>query len=226
MAPKRKQKPRRPKRGRPVDADAEATRVRIREAATLLFSARGLDGVSVREIAAAAEVSVAMIQHSFGGKDGLYQACLDAMYARLDQLQHDTIGVLGSSGLVSPASILEMGIRAAYRLACDNQVMVRLILRTVIDTGGIDPGRREMWLRPFLDRASNVLSAITGRPPLDLRFTLQSLTFVVARYAITNDDELAAFAGVDHRDRKLLRQAAEEHVVDMMFRSLGATRDT
>jgi len=49
-------------------------RERIIEAALRLFAERGADGVSVRDIAAAAEVSPALIPHHFGTKDGLEKA--------------------------------------------------------------------------------------------------------------------------------------------------------
>jgi AcrR family transcriptional regulator len=48
---------------------------RILSAALDLFSAHGVDGVSVRAIAAAADVSPALVMHHFGSKVGLRAAC-------------------------------------------------------------------------------------------------------------------------------------------------------
>ncbi|GIG53862.1 TetR/AcrR family transcriptional regulator [Demequina activiva] len=48
-----------------------AGRERIVDAALRLFAERGHDAVSVRDIAAAANVSVGLIAHHFGSKDGL-----------------------------------------------------------------------------------------------------------------------------------------------------------
>ncbi|XOV84861.1 MAG: TetR/AcrR family transcriptional regulator [bacterium] len=47
---------------------------RLVHAAMKLFGERGYDGVSVREIAAEADVSIGLIKHHFGSKEGLRQA--------------------------------------------------------------------------------------------------------------------------------------------------------
>lgn len=51
---------------------SEATKARILRAAERLFAERGYDGVSVRQIAAAADVQLALISYHFRTKDGLY----------------------------------------------------------------------------------------------------------------------------------------------------------
>src|SRR5690349_4020093 len=70
---------------------AEATKERILVAAETLFSQQGLDGVSVREIAAAAKLDVAMINYHFGSKLGLYRA---VFHRRIDQLTEQRLGGL------------------------------------------------------------------------------------------------------------------------------------
>lgn len=74
----------------PVDADLTA-RASIRNAALRLFGERGHDAVTVRDIAAAAGVSPALVLHHFGSKDGLraqvdqYAAeAFDSLFAELD----------------------------------------------------------------------------------------------------------------------------------------------
>jgi AcrR family transcriptional regulator len=56
-----------------VSADLTA-RANIRNAALRLFADRGYDVVTVREIAATAEVSPALVVHHFGSKEGLRSA--------------------------------------------------------------------------------------------------------------------------------------------------------
>jgi AcrR family transcriptional regulator len=62
----------------PHDLTARAT---IRNAALRLFADRGADAVTVREIAAQAGVSPALVLHHFGSKDGL-RAEVDAFAAQ------------------------------------------------------------------------------------------------------------------------------------------------
>ena len=44
-----------------------------------LFASRGFNGVSVRDVATAADVNVAAISYYFGGKQGLYEAALERL---------------------------------------------------------------------------------------------------------------------------------------------------
>jgi AcrR family transcriptional regulator len=56
------------------ERNAELTQERILNAAERLFSERGIDGVSLREIAASAGVQLALISYYFRSKEGLYRA--------------------------------------------------------------------------------------------------------------------------------------------------------
>lgn len=66
------------RRGRPGGTES---RSRILEAAGQFFAARGFDGVSTRELAAAAEVNISAITYYFDGKEGLYRAVLEQLVA-------------------------------------------------------------------------------------------------------------------------------------------------
>ena len=57
------------------------------KAAVPLFAAKGLNGVSVRELASAAGVNLSMISYYFGGKEGLYAAVLTDQFAVLGKLE-------------------------------------------------------------------------------------------------------------------------------------------
>ena len=54
----------------------EDTQSALLRAAKTLFSAQGYDGATVKEISEAAGVNVGLISYFFGGKEGLYRACL------------------------------------------------------------------------------------------------------------------------------------------------------
>lgn len=60
-----------------------ATQARVLDAALALFSERGFEGASVRDIAAAAGVTHAVIRLHFGGKAQLWQAAVDHLFARM-----------------------------------------------------------------------------------------------------------------------------------------------
>jgi TetR/AcrR family transcriptional regulator len=71
--------------------DPQATRRALLEAGAALFSERGIDGVSIEEVADHAGVNKALISYHFRGKRGLYAAILEAhfgrMAARLKQIE-------------------------------------------------------------------------------------------------------------------------------------------
>ncbi|MDX3004362.1 helix-turn-helix domain containing protein [Kribbella solani] len=60
-------------------------RARIRDAAIELFGGRGIEGASIRDIAAAAGVSSGLVRHHFGSKESLREAC--DQYAKERMLQ-------------------------------------------------------------------------------------------------------------------------------------------
>jgi TetR/AcrR family transcriptional regulator, regulator of cefoperazone and chloramphenicol sensitivity len=65
-------------RGQPPEQPSRSdltARARIRDAALELFAERGYSGTSIRDVAAAAEVSPGLVQHHFGSKAGLRSAC-------------------------------------------------------------------------------------------------------------------------------------------------------
>lgn len=66
-----------------VDKDS---RSKLIDAALPLFAVKGYAAVSIRELAEAAGVNVALINYHFGGKEGLYAAVIESQFSRLDEL--------------------------------------------------------------------------------------------------------------------------------------------
>lgn len=192
---------------RPVHADAAKTRARILEAAGTAFANRGVGSTSIRQVAAAAEVSLAMVHHYFGSKGGLYEACIAEMYDELTGLREQLGQVLEAGGDVD--AIIERAVRAGFRFGRAHQVAVRLLFREISTLGQLDESRQEANQRPFLDDASRALSILCGRPAAELRLPLQSATMLVARYCISSERELALFTD-DAGDPVA---AIEEHLV-------------
>lgn len=66
-----------------VTRDPERTRRSILDAATVEFTAKGLNGARVDDIAARAGANKRMIYHYFGDKEGLYLAALEETYVAI-----------------------------------------------------------------------------------------------------------------------------------------------
>ena len=61
---------------------AEKTKRNIMDAAAMLFAANGFNGTSLREIAAAADLSHGIIRHHFGSKLEIWQAIAESAFER------------------------------------------------------------------------------------------------------------------------------------------------
>ncbi|MGP3921032.1 TetR/AcrR family transcriptional regulator [Nonomuraea sp. 10N515B] len=96
-------------------------RARIRDAALVEFAERGFKGATMKAVADAAGVSVGLVQHHFGSKEGLREAC-DA---------HVRATMLGAAGHVQDgAEITPEFIRGMYEA---NELSVRYLARALVE---------------------------------------------------------------------------------------------
>lgn len=63
-----------------IRRDAAATKARILKAGLAEFGAKGYGGARTDGIAKRAKCNIRMLYHYFGGKEGLYLACLEQVY--------------------------------------------------------------------------------------------------------------------------------------------------
>ena len=203
---------------RPVNADADATRRKLLDSAVALFAEHGLGSTSVRDVAGAAGVSLAMVHHYFGSKDDLYDACITATYDELSAMQGELAAELAASAPL--AELLARAVRTSYRFAREHRTAVRLLVRAAVSTGELNPRGRKLLLGA-LDVVTETLGARLGRPAAELRLPLQSVVFLVARYAAQADSETAAVLGLPAREKRRAHDAVEAHLVDVALSLFG-----
>ena len=90
-----------------------------------LFADRGLEGTSVEEIAAHAEVSKPVVYEHFGGKEGLYAVVVDREVRTLHDSIHRAISQLDAN----PRDLIEMGTLALLDYIEENPDGFRIISR-------------------------------------------------------------------------------------------------
>jgi AcrR family transcriptional regulator len=203
--------------GRPANGDPTETRRRILESARGRFARFGVQGASVRDIATAAGITVATLNHHFGSKEGLHRACVAAFEADVGALGRKLAGALG--GAASPAVLLEQAVREGWRFARHHRDAVRMMQRSIAEAGEVDERIRGGRVVPMLETLSAWLAGATGRDATSFRLGLQSATFLAVRWAMSSDAELAAFAGVADAER-----AVEDHLVGATLGLLGLAR--
>jgi AcrR family transcriptional regulator len=162
-------------------------RAQIRNAALRLFADHGPDAVSVRQIAATAGVSPALVLHHFGSKAGLREAVDQYAAAQFDALFEDAeeVGEILSAG--SSASMAELFARAFP----EGSPLPAYLRRLVLDG---DPAGRALfrgWYAATLVLLERLTAAGFARPSEDpevrAAFMLAAdLVLVVLREPLTD----------------------------------------
>jgi AcrR family transcriptional regulator len=160
-----------PKAQRPA-RDPERTRRRLLQSAIRLFSARGLHGVSVDQIVAAARVNKRMVYHYFGSKEAIYQASLAEVYGRLEGVEFHAVEREGSA-----AQKLTRLLESYFAFLDDNREFVQLLQWENLEQGRHLPSdHRILSKNPFLERFRAIVDegvqAGQFRSDLDVRHLL------------------------------------------------------
>ncbi len=192
-----------------VSGGADLTaRAGIRNAALRLFGERGHDAVTVRDIAAAAEVSPALVLHHFGSKDGLRAAvdqfaaeAFDSLFAELDDEEvEQMVAEGGASGSIAEA------FGRTFPAGSPLPSYLRRLLLTNDPAGAALFGRWFTATRRLLDAMVERGSAAPSADPA-----------VRAAFLLVNDlallllrNQIAAAIGVDPITREGLDRWARE----------------
>jgi len=146
----------------------EANRARILDAAIKEFAARGFKGASMEAIAARTHTTRALINYYFGGKEKLYLAVLEHVYAEIRQAE-DRLDL----DHLSPVDAIRRIVEFTYDYYIDHEGFVRLVVaenqaggrhlrksrvmrslnRSIIDTlrRVLERGQRDGTFRPDVD---------------------------------------------------------------------------
>lgn len=179
--------------GSVADEGDLTARANIRNAALRLFAERGHDAVTVREIAAAAGVSPALVVHHFGSKDGLRAAVDDYAAQAFDTLfQMDDQALAEALTGDGWGSVAEMFARA-FPHGSPLPAYLRRLLLTNDPAGAALFGRWYALTRRLLDAMTEMGAARPGEDPA-----------VRAAFLLVNDlalillrNQVAAAIGVD-----------------------------
>ncbi len=128
-----------PKKRR-IQERAEITRDNLLNAALALFSERGFDGVTIRDIEIAAEVQRGLLSYHYDDKNSLWKRVIDRLFGLLDTHMGQRMEFLGE---LPPRERVAFIIRTYVRFAANHPELNRLM---------IQEGKKDDWrLRYIVD---------------------------------------------------------------------------
>jgi AcrR family transcriptional regulator len=142
-------------------ADAARNRRKVLAAAAELFAARGVAGVSMDDVAAAAGVGKGTLYRRFGDKSGLAAALLDE---RESALQHELLAGPPPLGPGAPPVERLAAFTAAYLAYVDAHLDVLALSQTASPGARLRTGSHQLWLLHC-----RILFAEAGTPDPDVR---------------------------------------------------------
>jgi AcrR family transcriptional regulator len=171
----------------------------------------------MRQIARDAHVTMATIHHYYGGKQALFEACVDAMYTEMDALRGEIEAVLArwTGSRDALGEFIDEAIRRAYAFSRRHRPGVQLMMRTVIDTGELEAAKRERYLLPNLERGAELLAPLLGVTPERVRVAMLSINYLIARFALSTPRELALVTGNPDADADEAVRIVEDYLVSI-----------
>ncbi len=139
---------------------------RILAAATDLFAERSYDGATMRDIAARAGVTQPLVSYHFGSKLELWQACVDALFARLTRTIDDRIAGLRGVDETTTAKLL---VHEFIVFSARNPQLHRIITQESKADGPRMDHLVEHHVRAIYERTTALFRALTEQgivPPI------------------------------------------------------------
>lgn len=199
-----------------VTRNAEASRLKILDAARIEFVSHGLSGARVDRIAAQSGVNKNLIYHYFGSKDALYLAVLERIYIGLRSSQHDQalrklppvegmkrlVGNTFDHFVATPDLIRLMSVENIhYGEHLKTSKTVKPLYRGLLDT-----------IRILLKRGQDERVFLADVDPIDLYLSISGLAY----FFLSNQHTLSWL--LDHNLASRQRVAKRrEHVIAMVL---------
>lgn len=174
-------------RGRSGGTRSGNTRDRILEVALPLFAQHGYAGTSVRAIAGAAGVNVATLAYHFTDKEGLYLTVVQRLH---EELQHNLPSPPPAGS--APEVTIRGWVALGWSFVRAHHDHVRVLVRHVLDTGGLPQVILDRWSQPALDTAEGLIGIFRpGWSQTQRRLLILSMMHLVVRLSLEDPAQLA-----------------------------------
>jgi AcrR family transcriptional regulator len=130
------------------------TRTALLDTAIAGFSAKGFDGISVRQLEEAAGVKRGLVAYHFGDKEGLWRAAVAQLFSALGQ---DFINRVETLVDIAPPEAARAMIRAFVRYSAAHPELNRLMMQESLSDSWRVATLVDEHIRPMLDRLAEVM---------------------------------------------------------------------
>jgi TetR/AcrR family transcriptional regulator len=139
------------------------TRRAILDAALDLFSERSFDGASTRSIAELAGVTQPLLNYHFAGKEELWRAAVDDLFARFGTSMQDRLSGLRG---VDDVTIAKLMVRHFVEFSAANPQLHRIIMQESKRAGARLDWLVETYVRPLYENAVAMFERLAARGEL------------------------------------------------------------
>ena len=191
-----------------------STKARILVAAEAVFAARGFDGASTREIAAAAGVNISSLHYHWESKETLYFAVFEHVYDRIVALVRSSIP---DASLDRPASreVVDEVMGRLYDFFADNPTIPRLMVRRLLETtAGTSDIERDILLpawRRFATWTYDLSRVVSAEDAPILMLTVHSVLLLF----MLDSQQFAGLLGGSVRG-PAMRARLRPHIIDLV----------
>ncbi len=186
--------------------------------ATRLFSRHGLHGVSVRSIASDAGVNLSLISQYFGGKEPLYNCCMETLYDSLGEAVPTLLSSIDHED--RPDTVIRHAIANAIRLGHSHRESVLLTMRDFVERGQMDEVRRDSLLVPTIHNISVHLAPHSVLDTKALKMAIFGVILLLGRFIAFSNDDLQGVITMSTTDGGVL-----DSLTDLALRMLGLPND-
>jgi AcrR family transcriptional regulator len=195
-----------------------STKARILAAAEEVFAARGFDGSSTREIAAAAGVNISSLHYHWESKETLYLAVLQDIYDRVIALARESVRPRAGGG--SRAAI-ETTLGRLVDFFWDHPTIPRLLLRRLLEREGDGPPRVERDVPSPAWAAYSELARQIGLPAMrrtDAQLSMLTINSVLLVFTLDSHAYARLLGG--RLGNPALRRTVRTHIIGVALRLL------
>ena len=210
--------PSQPQSATEPDQATSATKAMILAAATPLFASSGMQGVTIRQIAAAARVNSQLIYYYFGDKAGLFRAALEGAVGRVAAL----LARAGDSD-GAPQERLARFISDWVKVTLEEAPTLRMLHRAMLEGDSTLVADIQRYSSGHAAQIGSLVDegkvSAVFRADLDTRRAVASLVGMVQYLAVA---ETILFPSTKLRLNRAEREALGRHTAELFLKGISA----